>query len=198
MRPAILNRVGIPILTLLAGCVMPQYGTFTHPVDIAGGETIQVPFIAGRPIPAEDDDFRVVIASMRPVGPDLYLLFSLYSKNGSLPRRVIVEDVAGTEPELFVDDHNPEFVADPRNPTVGTRTWAWKMGPLIRTNWRPTWFHDPDESVRVYRFTVTTADGRTVVLYQGTSYPAPVKAFILKSLPEAPQRRTDSAEQVPM
>jgi hypothetical protein len=198
MRTGAVKRLALPLLGLLAGCTMPQYGTYTHQVDVAGGETVNIAFAGGRPVPAENDDFRVGVAGLKLVGRDVYLVFSLYSKNGTLPRRVTVEDVAGTSPEQFVDDRNPKFIIDPRKPGASSRTWAWQMGPLVRTQWRPPWFHDPDVSVRVYRFTVVTGDGRQVVLDQGTNYPAQVKEFILKSLPEAPPKNPDSAEVVPM
>ncbi len=193
-----MKRLPFLLLGLLAGCLMPQYGTYTHPVDIVGGETFNVAFNAGRPVLAEDDDFRVGVAGLKLVVPDVYLVFSLYSKKGTLPRRVTVEDVAGNTAELFVDDRHPRFIVNPLKPNSDTKTWVWQLGPLIRSQWRPTWFHEPDESVRVYRFTVVTSDGRQVVLNQGMSYPAPVKQFILKALPESAPKRTDSAEPVPM
>jgi len=138
------------------------------------------------------------VAGLKLVNPDVYLVFSLYSKKGTLPRRVTVEDVAGSAAELFVDDRHPKFIVNPLKPSSETKTWVWQMGPLVRTRWRPTWLHDPDESVRVYRFTVVTGDGREVVLNQGMSYPAPVKQYLLKTLPEATPKKSDSAEEVPM
>jgi hypothetical protein len=177
---------------------MPQYGTFTRAVPIVGGESVQVQFVHGFAAVAENDDFRVGIVGMRPVGQNVFLLFSLYSKHGVLPRRVKVEDISETGPEVFVDDLHPTFVADPNSPGGLSRTWAWQKGPLIQTDWRPTWFHEPDETVRMYRFTVVTGDGRTEVLDQAMSYPDPVKKFILKALPDKAPAKTDTAEVVPM
>jgi hypothetical protein len=198
MRTHPLRRFALFLSALLAGCVMPQYGTFTRDVEVVGGQTMHFPFVRGLPIPAENNDCRVVIASMRPVGQEIFLLFSLYFKTGKAPQRVTVEDISGTGPELFVDDRSPRFVVDTNHPSVSTRTWAWEKGPLSATNWRPTWFHDPDETVRVYRFTVVTSDGRTVILYQPTSYTEIVKKFILQQLPDSAPKKTDSAEVVPM
>jgi hypothetical protein len=186
------------LLMALPGCQMAQYGTFTREVPLAGGQTEQVQFVHGLAVTAENEDFRVGVAGLRPAGQNIFLLFSIYSKRDALPRRVKVEDVSENGAEVFVDDLHPGFLADPNSPGGVTRTWAWQKGPLIATDWRPTWFHDPDESVRLYRFTIVTSDGREEVLDQAMSYPASVKKFILKALPDKLPVRKDSAEVVPM
>jgi hypothetical protein len=194
--PLTLRWLLIPCAALIAGCEMQQYGTFTRDVDIAGGETLKVSFEYGMPVPAQNDDARVVIASLKPANGGLYQLFSFLEKKGRLPRRVTVEDVAGETAELFVDDLHPKFLVDPRAPDKKTYTWSWISPSLESIGWKPAWLHEPDESVRMYRFTIVADDGRTIVLYQATRYPAVVKEAILKTLGNDRPAKDESVEEI--
>jgi hypothetical protein len=193
-----IRRLIFPCFALLAGCEMQQFGTFSREVDIEGGQTITVGFAHGMPVPTEDDDVRVIIASLRPAGKDLFQLFSFVVKNGQLPQRVTVEDVAGDRPELFVDDRNPSFFVDPKKPDAKSNIWAWHSPPLTSIHWEPAWLHEGDDSVRVYRFTIIMHDGRKLVEYQAARYTFGIKQLILKTLGTDAPKRDNTVEQIQM
>jgi hypothetical protein len=194
--PHTIRRLLLPFIVLFAGCENQQYGTFTRDVDIAGGETLKVAFEYGAPIPAENDDLKVIFASLKPLGPDLFQLFSLQVKNGRLPQSVTVEDVAGDAPELFVEDRHPQFFVDKAKPNAKTNLWTWISPSLVKQGWRPAWLNEPDDSFRVYRFTVVTGDGRTLVLYQTTRYPFFIKQLIIKTLGADQPKKDESVEEI--
>jgi hypothetical protein len=177
---------------------MPQFGTFTREVDIVGGQTLTVAFWHGQPVQVEDDDVKIIIAGLRPVGRDLFQLFSFQVKKGQLPRRVTIEDVAGDTRELFVDDLHPKFHVNPKKPDEKTNVWSWVSPPLSYRNWKPQWIHEPDDSVRVYRFTIVTADGRKLVEDQAVQYPFVIKQLIVRTLGTEAPKKDESVEPVEM
>jgi hypothetical protein len=175
---------------------MPQYGIYTREIDVVGGETVQVDFSRTGPVMAENDDVRIIIASIVPLDGHLIQLFSFTEKRGKLPRSVKVEDATAESPETFVDDQNPQFDPVARAPKTNTPIWKWSSGPLDKIGWNSPWLHDPDETLRVYRFTIVTSDGRKLVMDQVTPYAAFVKTHILKELGPEPPRKDESVEEI--
>jgi len=175
------------LVALAAGCALPHYHPDLHKGElVAWDQNLDGTFVFNNFIPADSADARVVIASIEPVGPDLYLVFRVLFKKGVPPRSIQAEDVSDSDPELFVDDQNPGFAIDPAKPSLNTRLWEWRMGPLAAIAWRPDWLREPSDTLRTYRFTIVTAGGHKVVLRQATDYPFAVKQFILRKLSENP------------
>jgi hypothetical protein len=178
----------------MAGCAMPQYGIYTREVDAVGGETVRVEFNRAGPVMAENDDVRIIIASIVPFDGHLIQLFRFAEKRGKLPRSVKVEDVTAEAPEVFVDEKNPKFFINPKKSDI-KNIWEWRSAPLDKIGWKAIWLYDPDETLRIYRFTIVTSDGRKLVMNQVTPYPAFVKTRLLKELPDAP-KKDDAIEEL--
>jgi hypothetical protein len=187
------RRLILPGLLLLAGCSMPQFGTFTREVDVVGGDSVQVDFNRMGAVMAENDDVKINFATIAPSGQTFIQFFSFTEKRGKLPRSVKVEDVTAEGPETFVDDQNPRFTV---NAKTKASIWKWESPSLKEIGWMPQWLHDPDETLRLYRFTIVTSDGRKLVMDQVTSYPAFVKTRILKNLGSDGPKKDDSVEEI--
>jgi hypothetical protein len=177
------------VASLLAGCALPRQGGDAGGTVFSWGQRLPTVYVYQDLIPAENSDAKIEIASVEPVGKDLFLVFSVLFKKDRLPQRVTVEDVTGVAPELFVDDRNPKFMS---GALVGNaHVWTWQMGPLAASNWSPAWLHESEHSLRVYRVTIVTGDGRRTVLRQGTDYPVDVKQYIIDALPAAAPGQTE-------
>jgi len=166
---------------------MPHYHPDPHRGELlAWDQNLDGTFVFNNFIPADSADARVVIASIEPSGQHLYLVFRVLFKKGVPPRSITAEDASDSGPEIFVDDQHPNFAIDPGNPSLNTKLWEWRLGPLSATGWRPDWLDEPSDTQRTYRFTIITASGHRVVLRQATDYPFAVKQFILHKLSATP------------
>ena len=67
-------------------------------------------------------------------------------------------------------------------PKLNKGEWRGAVTNLDLKDRRLGWMTSLDDSVRVIRFTVVLADGRTSVLDQAVSYPGLYKAVIRKAL----------------
>lgn len=169
-----------PLLALLlasslfaAGCV--SSGDVYVMVPIVGGEKLRVPLSQAAPS-AKSDDFEVGGANFEPAGPGQQALTftgKLKLLKPATLRRVTIEDVAGEKPVLVVDDPSPQ----PEG-----AVWKGLATPLTLSDPRLTWLPSLENSIRVYRFTIETADGRKTVLNQPAMFPAIVKVQIRASL----------------
>jgi hypothetical protein len=149
-------------------------------VDISGGETYNVPVGPGGPLRSENDEFQVGWTGLLP--PTGGLIFNSYfitEKKGRAPLRILVEDVSGDTPVVVVDDRHPRLEKD-----KGGVPRFWKrIIPLGKTSDPANqWLSDDDETVKVYRYTVTAADGTTTSLLQAAIYPPPMKDLFRKVL----------------
>jgi len=101
-------------------------------------------------------------------------LFSFQAKHdhAQTPRSVKVDDVTDDVAVNLVDDPHPVLNKE--------SVWAKQVGPIDPD--RIPWLAEIENSVRIFRFTIVTADGRTLVLYQGASEPAVVKKYLRQEL----------------
>lgn len=169
-RPVILGA-GIMLLGLgWTGCA--SGGAYEYVKIISTGEKLRLPLEKGGPAPAKQGTISVLYAGFIP-GPDpankgLLYRFVLEEKNGVAFRSVRVDDVSDESAVLLVEDDQPKL--DPtKQQWVGTsRVFKGDEPSLV-------WLTYVDDSMRVYRFTIVTGDGRTVVMYQGQMAPGWLK-----------------------
>jgi hypothetical protein len=154
------------LLLLLVGCA--GSGDFAMLVPIAGGEKLRVPLSGGGPPPARNDAIQITTAGLEP-SPEPEAVVYRFGFKLLKPldiRRVTVQDVAGDRSIVLVEDGSPQIDGG-----------EWKgASPLLRgRDERLTWVYHLENSVRVYRFTIETTDGRTLVLQQPSIVPGIAK-----------------------
>ncbi|HTZ22284.1 MAG TPA: hypothetical protein VMC06_15480 [Opitutaceae bacterium] len=169
--------IGMLALLILTGCATGDVGMVC---PISGGETVTFVLTSKGPKPAENDDFLVVGAAIIPNVEHKQFVYSfgLWSKKEKAPKHVTVEDVSEEKIELLVDDAAPKLEAK--------YVWKQDSAPKTATDPRLGWLYHEGNSPRVYRFTITTDDGRQLVMYQLTFYPVFIKEPLRKILGMAP------------
>jgi len=159
---------------LAIGCATGEYAYVT---TISTGERIQIPLVNGAPLPAKKGNLTVMHAGLVPnPNPDdkkLKYLFHLEDKSLVPPKAVVVEDVTDDHAILMVEDLAPKFTEarwTGASPLYGGEdpAMAW-VGPL-------------GDSTRVFRFTVTAADGSKTTLDQAWIVPSWAKVGMRKAL----------------
>lgn len=143
---------------------------------IAGGEMLKVIIGPKGPVPAENDDARVEQANfvLDRDQKQLVYQFRLWEKKGKTLQSVKVEDVSDTQAVVLLEDAAPQL--DEK------RIWSGRSQPKKRGDDTIAWLHHEGNSTRVYRFTVTTGDGRQVVLHQAAIYPVLIKPEAKRAL----------------
>jgi hypothetical protein len=164
-------------LALLSGCVAPGMGGVSMTPTIAGGQKVRIDFDNhGSIVDGEDEDVRIVSGLLVPhlKEKNFTYLFSFQAKHGHVqaPRSVQVDDVTDDVALSLVDDQHPALNK--------TGIWTTSIGPVDPD--KVPWLLEIENSVRIFRFTIVTADGRTLVLYQAASYPAAIKKYFREQL----------------
>ena len=128
---------------------------------------------------AENDDFKVEIAVLQfnSATKQADYAFGIHVKRGGPPRSVKVDDVSDEEPSRLLEtDHV----------SLDHGHWKAQSEPFVPDAQNAKWLFEIDKSIRVYRFTVVTSDGRSDVLYQGCPYTVGIKEYLRKQLPDQP------------
>ena len=138
---------------------------------IAGGGKIRVPMGRGGPEMTNESGVQINTANftLNPNKTLQYVFEFTDSRNRAL-RSVQVEDVSDETAVAFVTDLQPKLSAAGR--------WRGDTPALDLSDPRMSWFSTISNSLRVFRLTLTFADGQTLVLHQGVFYPAPMKAAV--------------------
>jgi hypothetical protein len=173
VRPARLARLsGLSLVLILAGCA----GDIALRTTISGGRQVVLPLKGGMIAHTVEGDLESDASfDLDKVAKTFSFRFELAEKNGRVPRRIRVEDVSENAPVLLLDDPAPRFAET-------TRRWQGVVGPLAPTDQRIAWISTRDDTTRVYRFTVETADGRTVEMLQGTLFHNYIKTALRQVL----------------
>lgn len=160
------------VLALFAGCAV---GPTTFKFPISGGEMVPLSFAHGAVVPAENDDFKIETAQFEvsPGSKQGTYIFKFLSKKGAPPRSVRVEDVSDEAPVTWIEDTSPQLAAG---------HWHWQSGPVPPDRANLRWIFEIESCFRVYRFTIATADGRSLVMYEPCSYPDYVKTYFRQQL----------------
>lgn len=137
---------------------------------ISGGEKLRFPIGREGVAMANEGGVKVTMAYFSPkTEKKLTYVFELTDTQKRGLRSVRVEDVSDEKPMLLVDNPEPKASA--------TGQWHGEV-ELEHTDPRVAWLVTLSNSLRVYRFTLTFADGKTLVLHQGSLYPAALKSGI--------------------
>jgi hypothetical protein len=147
-------------------------------VPVMGGrEKVRVEFTSHGPAHASADGFEVTQAGFvpnpAPKPPDFS--FTVSVKGVPPPRRIVIEDITEETAVLFFKDENP---------TVKDGMWHGLIAGIDAHDPRTEWLYRLNNDLRIYRFTITTADGHTLVLDQPSNYPTFLKMAIRTSFGE--------------
>jgi hypothetical protein len=166
----------VSLAAVFTGCTT----TTTVLVPVLGDtEKIRVDIGSSGPAKVSGDGFEVTFAGFiphpAPQRPDFAFGFTV--KNAQAPRRVIIEDITEEKSTLLLTDDAP---------TLSGNQWRRDVTGMLATDPRLEWLTKLNNEMRIYRFTITAADGHKVVLNQATSYPGFAKTQILESLTPKP------------
>jgi len=87
----------------------------------------------------------------------------------------VVEDVSGTSAIVLIEDLAPK---------IKGRNWTGNAKPVALSKQESPWLFEPDDTTKVFRFTVTL-DGKSepVVIYQPAVYSAQTKMMLQRMAP---------------
>jgi len=160
--------IAFTLATLVAACA--SSGSLSMLATIAGGEKIAVPLGPRGVEPSKKDDIQIEFSGCA-LNREKKLVygFEFSDARGRALRHVRVEDVSDDAPVLLLDDAQPALE---RNRWRGTSRLFEPEDPAL------AWVATITNSLRVFRFTITQADGREIVLHQGAMYPNGMKSGI--------------------
>ena len=151
------------LFAIAGGCATGDYAFVT---TIASGQRIQIPLKNGSPERAKKGNVTIMHAGLVPSGtPEtkaLNYLFGLEDRSPKPPTEVRVEDVTEDHAVLMVED---------KNPTLKQNFWSATSKLYSGSDPEMEWISHLDNSMRVFRFTITSADGTKTVLDQGWMVP---------------------------
>lgn len=155
-------------LGILTGC---QTGDFVYVATIAGGEKLHIPLGKSGVAMVKENGVQILHAGgdVDLTKKQLFYKFALSEENGRELRSVLVEDVSDETAVTLVEDLQPKLAGRRWD---GTSRFFDREDPAIK------WVFYVADSFRVFRFTITFADGRKVVLHQGSRVPGWAKAAI--------------------
>lgn len=167
---ASLWTAGLLWVTLLAGCATD--GTPMKSFRIAGGQTVQVPFSMAGALSTENADVKIEVTGYLLHGAmrEISYTFGFTEKKGERPQEVMVEDVTGDQAQRLVVDRNPQLSSN--------RYWKGDAAPMHKGDPALDWVDQPGDTIKVFRFTITTADGRQLVMYQASVWPGAAKGLV--------------------
>lgn len=177
LAPSCFSVLGLSLLLSLSGC---GTGSTTVLVPALGGkEKIRVELTSQGPAHSKADGFETIIAGFVPNSPPkpADMAFAFISKDSQAPRRVLIEDITEESPVTIVTDEAP---------ALKNNQWRHIISGIAVTDPRIEWLQRMNAEIRIYRFTITAAEGHKVVLDQATNYPSFVKSMISESLKPKP------------
>jgi hypothetical protein len=90
---------------------------------------------------------------------------------------VKVEDVSDNAPVTWLEDSRPALSAG---------RWEMRSRAFGAGDRSSDWLHEIEPSVRIFRFTIVTADGRTLVMYQAAVFQNDIKDSVNRQLVPPP------------
>lgn len=170
LRVSIIGAAGAIVLLLcgLAGCASSEY---RYTTKIATGERLTFRLVNGRVDPAVAEGLEAKPPVMAPdvKQKKVRYVFGLAVKPSESLQRVRVDDVSDDRAVPLVDDTDPQIK---NGLWTGHSAWFGADEPEV------LWVNYLGESFRVYRITVTKADGREFVLHEGSVTPAFAKGMM--------------------
>jgi hypothetical protein len=168
-RARLVSTIGL--LSLFVGACAT--GEVSMLATVAGGEKIRVPLGRGGAALTNEGGVQVDVANFTMTSDNKLVYAFAFTDSRKRPlRRVLVEDVS---------DETPKMLVDSADALSATGQWRGASEPLGATDPRLQWIATLPNSLRVFRFTVTFADGKNLVLHQGMFCPAPIKSSVRHS-----------------
>jgi hypothetical protein len=164
------------LAALLAGCATGEY---TYTTRLADGQRMTFEMVKGRVTPGRSDGFETLIPRFEPDGKQKRLQFAFaFSAEGAPAfKHVRVEDMSEAKAVVLVEDAAPRLTS---GVWIGHSAWYPADAPELH------WITYLDDSFKVYRFTITLNDGRTIVLHQGFMVAGFMKAMLRQMLGMTP------------
>jgi hypothetical protein len=142
-------------------------------VPIAGGQSVSLDRQGTGFKPAENDRVVITGAGLQTVNFDgnyyVRWSFSIRPKQAVELSAIRIEDVTDPAPLLLVNDVAPQQDGG---------KWTENAGLMALSSTSVRWLSEPNQTVRVFRFTINEMDGRSYVLYQGVLYSPASKGAI--------------------
>lgn len=162
------------VVAMLAGCAAGEY---SYMKTTAYGERLSFPLERGHPKWMSKDGITIWAAGVLPGAVEseaVFYAFGFEDASGVAPTKVRIEDVSDERPLLILEDNEPKL----------DETKRWRNEPKMLKAGAPEihWATYVGDTFRVFRFEITKADGRKVVVHQAISVPGWMKASIRKAL----------------
>ncbi len=149
----------VPCLVWVTGCGNSGLALVKYP--ISGGEKITATLGPRGLEMAKNDDVEILAAAFLPAPhkKQLVYCFSLKLLRENTIRSIKIEDVSEEDkpPRLMLEDKAPVFVAN---------VWSNQEVFSDRFDASLYWVYYEVDTPRIYRFTLTTVEGKKLVLHQ--------------------------------
>lgn len=165
--------LGVAILS--GGIVGCATGDVAMLATISGGQKIRVAVNRNGAELINEGGVQINSATFTPnADKKIVFVFEFTDSRKRALRSVRVDDVSDDAPALLVESAQPALSA--------TGQWRGESEPLGLSDRRLGWLATIPNSLRVFRFTLTFSDGQTLVIHQGSFFPAPIKSAVRQSL----------------
>jgi hypothetical protein len=175
--PPLILAGALSLLSLgIGGCLMQA--NYSAMVTTADGATVEAP-LGDSKLNVTDgtitvNRFQFVPQLLPDKSKGIVMTFEADFKDGALPSSIVVEDVSEAPILQVLYEAKPKMIKETH--WIGVTT-AKHLDDVTYE-----WMLNLDNTVRVYRFTITTADGKTHVLRVPVFVPGQMKYFIRTQL----------------
>jgi hypothetical protein len=169
------GAVLLGLAAVLAGCAVPMTSSNTFLVPLSNGETLTMSYNSKGVIKQSGHGVEVIQADLMPTPDKKHITyeFEFMVKSGLGVKDVLIQDMTDEPIAILAHDSNPQLVKD---------HWKFITPALDPKSHGLEWLIQLDETIRVFRFTVTLNDGTQVVLDQPAVEPVIIKQLIRKML----------------
>jgi hypothetical protein len=167
---------------LLGGC-STSGGRITYEQSFIkdGGGSIKLPMSSGGPMPAENENYKMVMAGTsvtikkgEPENSEIFWQFGLQSKVNQPIERVVVEQVTPTGAlVLLIDEHSPQ---------ITRQTWRGTSKSISMAKNDAPWLYDNTNSTFLFKITIFPKNLAPSQLYQPSLLDRSVKTTYLQIL----------------
>jgi hypothetical protein len=173
LPPRFFQLAPIALAASLAGCAVPMTSSNSYIVPLANGDKMEMSVVAGGIALQSGGGIHIVQASLAPMADKKHVayVFEVTVKDGLVLKHVTVEDMTEDPVRVLADDPGPRVTAG---------HWKFTTPALDPKDPGTVWITQLDDTIRVFRFTLTLADGHQVVLKQPSMYPIVLKSIIRK------------------
>jgi hypothetical protein len=150
-------------------------GDLAMMATIAGGQKIRVPISRNGVELTNEAGIQINTATFTlNADKKIVFVFEFTDSRHRAMSKVRVEDVSDQEPLPMVESDQPKLSARGQ--------WHGESEPLALGDRRLGWMATLSNTLRVFRFTLTLADGQTLVIHQGGLFSAPMKSAVRQAL----------------